>query len=100
MLAASESAGGRLEQAEAGIGDAAEQVRANSMIQIGFDEVGETVGLPMESGEAGEIGLVLDIFGRIALAKTGEQASEDAGVFEIGDSRGWYGAWPIGVHWS
>ena len=99
MLATGESAGRGLEQTEAGIGNAAEQLGFETVIEIGLDEVGEAVGLPMDSREASEIGLMLDIFGRIALAKTREQTSEDAGVFEIGDTRGWYGAWPVGVHW-
>lgn len=52
MFAASESAGDCLEQAEAGISDAAEQFRFETVIQIGLDEIGETVGLPVETGEA------------------------------------------------
>ena len=88
MFAASKSAGGCLEQTEAGVGNLPEKIRFEPVIDVGFDEVGEAFGLPIETGEREEIRLMLDVFGRVALLEPREETGKDTGIFDAGDASG------------
>jgi hypothetical protein len=69
MLATSEGAAGGFEEPEAGILNFAEDWRVEAEVEIGLDEGRVALCLPVEAGEAREIGFLLDGLGRVAIVE-------------------------------